>query len=336
MFGRLEGAWLGNEGRHGALAAAAVGLAAFAALAQAPSLDRGGGPTDAPAAYEWRLPAGVEPPPVPADNPMTAAKVELGRRLFYDINLAGPGYMACATCHTPERGFADPRPRSLGVTGQWLKRQAPGLANVGYLATLGWADPDTAGLERQAHRPLFSEDPPEMAVRGYEAEVLHRLSGDPHEARLFADAFPEVAGRMDFDTVLKALAAFQRKLVSATAPWDRHGRGEADAIGPEAKRGAELFFGVRLGCSGCHSGPAAAGLRPSPAFHDIRPEGAPASADRGLAECSGLDADAGRFRAPPLRNVALTAPYLHDGSAATLEEAIGRPGAGPARCRPPQ
>ncbi|WEK47711.1 MAG: cytochrome c peroxidase [Candidatus Andeanibacterium colombiense] len=282
-----------------ASAAALIALAALALLAAA-----------RPAAFIWNLPDGVTPPPVPSNNPMSAVKVELGRRLFYDADLSIDGTMSCATCHEQHRAFADGNRTMPGVHGDPGRRNVPGLANVGYLTPLTWADPRLAALEAQAAVPVFGETPVEMGMKDAEAELPKRLGRDGCYRSMFRAAFPKERGRIDGVTVAKALAAFQRTLVSYRSPYDR---GE---FSPAAQRGKAVFGQV---CAECHSGANLTDGR----FHALESGGA----DVGLAEISGNAGDRGKFRTPSLRNAALTAPYFHDGSAATLDEALRRHGA---------
>ena len=253
--------------------------------------------------------------PVPADNAVNAAKAELGRRLFYDADLSIDGTMACATCHEQHRAFADGNATRSGVHGDPGRRNVPGLANVARLPSLTWGDPRVRTLEAQARIPLFGERPIEMGMKGQEAELVRRLGSDACYRRMFALAFPG-DGRIDIVNVTRALAAFERGLVSDRSPWDDQRRGRRGALSPVARRGLVAFD--RAGCAACHDGPDFTDGR----FHAIRPQAVDAQ-DAGLAEITGADADRGRFRTPSLRNVALTAPYLHDGSASTLEAAIG-------------
>ena len=288
-------------------------------------------------AYVWALPAWLPPPPVPADNPMSVAKVELGRRLFFDQKLSGPSYTSCSSCHMPEHAFSDPRHPSIGVAGDRIRRRAPSLANVGYRETLTWADQHLTRLEDQARRPLFTASPPEMEASGHEASVLDRFEYDPGYRPLFIEAFPDKAGKVDFDQVAKALAAYQRSLVSFTTPYERFRfNGERDALSAAAQRGERLFFDAKLGCATCHAGatfgPLASTLLPgatptvyaNTGLYDLDGKGAYRSTDRGLLESSERRDDMGRFRAPSLRDVAKRAPYMHDGSMATLEAVIDR------------
>ena len=272
----------------------------------------------------WDLPAWRQPPPVPADNPMTVEKVELGRRLFYELNLSGPGYMACATCHDPRLAFADHRRTAIGITGQFHPRNSMALANVAYFSTLTWADPNLTRLEDQALVPLLGEHPVEMAVTGSEERVLSFLRHDPIYPAMFEAAFPGEGGRIDLNNAARAIAAFERTLISADSPFDRYREGgQDDALSPAAQRGAALFFGDRLRCGACHSGPDLTDM----AFHntglyDEDGRGGLPEGNQGLIEHTGLAGDMGRFRTPSLRNVALTPPYMHDGSVLTLEAAI--------------
>ncbi|MGE3646914.1 MAG: MbnH family di-heme enzyme [Reyranellaceae bacterium] len=291
--------------------------------------------------YVWSLPAWLPPPPVPSDNPMSTAKVELGRRLFFDQKLSGPSYISCSSCHMPEHAFSDARHPSVGVTGGKVRRRSPSLANVGYREALTWADPRVRTLEDQAHQPLFRADPPEMEASGHEASVIDRLEYDPVYHRMFLEAFPDKGGKVDFDQIIKALAAYQRSLISYTTPYERFRfAGERDAISDAARRGERLFFDTRLGCAICHAGatfgPLADRLLPGAApvvyantgLYDLDGKGAYRPIDRGLLESSDKREDMGRFRAPSLRDVADRAPYMHDGSVASLEAVIDRYAAG--------
>lgn len=288
-----------------------LGLAA-AALTAGASLAAAAGP------YAWRLASGVAPPPVPADNPMSPAKVELGRRLFYEADLSIDGTMSCATCHEQRRGFTDGNRTHPGVRGAPGRRNVMPLANVGYFTAFTWADPARRSLEDQALVPIAGEHPVEMGMAGHEAAIAERLQADPCYRQAFAAAFPETRGAISLANVVKAIAAFERTLISDTAPYDRHD------LSAEARRGEALFRSARMGCSSCHAGPRFTDAdRPQVAasFHRL-PGVAIAPADRGLGEITGRPEDDGRFRTPSLRNVALGAPYLHDGSAASLDAAI--------------
>src|SRR3954454_24171936 len=176
---------------------------------------------EAATAFGCRLPDWMPPPPVPPDNPMSAAKVDLGRYLFFDARLAGLNYISCSTCHRPELGFTDGRPVAIGVTGERHPRNSQPLANIGYLPALTWADPAVTSLEEQSKLPLFGDHPVEMLAAGREPAIIARLEVDRRYLQLFAAAFPETGGWIDFVAIRKALAAFERTLLSFDAPYDR-------------------------------------------------------------------------------------------------------------------
>ena len=268
-----------------------------------------------PSDYAWALPPRFQPPPVPADNPMSAAKVELGRRLFYDVRLAANGTQACASCHAQARAFTDGRATSVGSTGEVGRRNAQPLANVGYLASLTWANPSMRALEAQAHVPMFGVAPVELGVAGDGGALLARLADEPLYPALFAEAFPDDPAPLSIANLTRAIASFERTIVSGRARVDTGELTDAE------RRGQALFASARLGCNQCHGGFAftvATG-------DDLRFFNTGLTADdpdRGVAAITGDPAQAGWFRPPSLRNVAVTAPYMHDGSVATLEEVV--------------
>ena len=293
-------------------------------------------------AFDWGLPAWVPEPVVPADNPMSHAKVELGRHLFYDPRLSANGQMACATCHHQDKAFTDGLARSPGVTGESAPRNAQSLANVAYMPVLTWANPLLTDLEIQALIPLFGEHPVEMGMAGREQELFDRLANDATYRHLFQQAFAEEARQgpaalYSLSTLTKALAAFQRSLVSFNSPYDRYRYGnQPHAISPAAKRGEELFFSERMECYHCHGGflfndNIRHSRLPFPelGFHhtglyNIDGRGGYPKGHEGLQEITERPDDHGLFRTPSLRNVAVTAPYMHDGSIATLFDVIRR------------
>ena len=293
------------------------------------------------AAFDWRIPDWLPPPPVPVDNPMSEAKVRLGRHLFHDRRLSADDSVACASCHEQQLGFTDGRTLAVGIHGTEARRNAMGLANVGYTPVLTWGNPHMTSLERQSLVPLFGEEPLEMGMGGRELALFERLAADPDYAAMFAEAFPERNGRVDLATITRALAAFQRTLISVGSPYDRYKYGgEVDAIDEAALRGEMLFFSETAECYHCHQGfnftdtlQTSRSAFPEVAFHntglyDVDGHGAYPPGQQGLRELSGRDADMGRFRTPSLRNVAVTAPYFHDGSAATLDDVLDHYAAG--------
>jgi len=268
--------------------------------------------------WRWRLPEGHLPPAVPADNPMSSAKIELGRRLFYDADLSIDGTMSCATCHEQKRGFTDGNRTHPGVHGNPGRRNIPSLANVAWRSSLTWADPTTRTLEAQAATPIAGDHPVEMGMKGAEAELPRRFGRDACYRRMFAKAFPEEKGRIDMTTISAALAAFQRTLISTDTPYDRWRQGDRTAMTSTAVAGAAVF-GTK--CASCHSGADFT----DDGFHRIGRK-SPDAADRGLGEITGDPAGNGKFRTPGLRNVAISAPYFHDGATPDLSGAILRHG----------
>ncbi len=296
--------------------------------------------TGAGDAWRWPLPDWVPPPVLPADNPMTADKVALGRHLFYDKRLSADGSMACSSCHEQGRAFTDSNPVSKGISGQAGSRSAMALVNVAYLPVLTWQNPQLTALEVQALIPLFGEHPVEMGMAGREQDMFDMFKGDATYRSLFVRAFPDAARRGDAElyslsTVTKALASFQRSLLSFDSPYDRYRYGgQEDAISAAAKRGEDLFFGEKLECYHCHGGftftdnlKHARSAFAETGFHNTGlynedAKGAYPSTSPGIVEFTGDARDAGRFRTPTLRNVAVTAPYMHDGSIASLPEVL--------------
>jgi cytochrome c peroxidase len=289
--------------------------------------------------YAWELPQGFPLPNVPADNPMTADKVELGRHLFYDKRLSGNGTQACASCHKQELAFTDGRATGLGSTGEAHTRGSMSLANVAYTATLTWANNLVRELERQAQVPMFGEEPVELGLAGMEDELLQRLRAEPRYEELFPAAFPADSDPFSVLNITRAIASFQRTLLSGDSPFDRHSHGDDSGFSDGAKRGELLFNSERFECFHCHGGFALAdsvnhsGNRTEELFHNtalynIDLEGGYPPSNTGLYELTGNRNDMGRFKAPTLRNIALTAPYMHDGSIASLSEVLDHYAAG--------
>ena len=299
--------------------------------------------------YIWQVPEGFPIPAVPADNPMTWEKVELGRQLFFDPRLSGDGSVSCATCHQPELAFTDGRSQARGIQNRIHPRSAMSLTNVAYNATLGWDDPSLTRLEDQILIPLYNTQPPEMGVSGREEEILNRLKNDHRLRELFRSAFPQDKPRVTMRNVIYALASFERTLISGNSPYDRWAYGaDSGALDREQRAGARLFFSKRLSCFRCHAGVNLSGpiqyagsKAPEARFHNTGlysedGTGAYPEPNTGLQRHTGRDGDMGKFRAPTLRNIALTAPYMHDGSIATLEEVLDHYAAGGRSCTNPQ
>jgi cytochrome c peroxidase len=207
------------------------------------------------------------------------------------------------------------------------------LANVAYSARLGWADPQLDSLEAQARVPLLSERPVEMALAGRELEVMRRLAQTDLYPQLFERAFPGEERPIRLDNVVRALASFERTLLSGLSPYDRLlFQDDRSALSASAMRGMRLFFSPRLRCSTCHGGlllsAPPATLFHNTALYDLDGRGAYPSPNEGLIDSTGRAEDMGRFRAPTLRNIDVTAPYMHDGSITTLEAVIDHYAAG--------
>jgi cytochrome c peroxidase len=271
---------------------------------------------------------------VPDDNPMSDRKVRLGRQLFYDTRLSGNRTFSCASCHQQARAFTDGRAHALGSTGEAHPRSAMSLTNVAYNSSYGWADGRARTLEAQMAVPMFNEHPIEMGIKGNEAEILRRFASNPADTASFAESFPGDPDPVSLDHIVKAIASFERTMMSAGSPFDRYLYGdERDALTPGAIRGMALFFSDRLRCGQCHggfnlSGPTQhAANAEGPTFHNtglynVDGRGSYPETDRGIFDLTHRPADMGRFRAPTLRNIAVTAPYMHDGSVPTLEAAV--------------
>ncbi len=321
---------LGGRGRG---SFGAVVLALASALASASACDRTA--TGEPEPYVWELPEGFPEPFVPEDNPMSAAKAELGRYLFYDVRLSANETLSCGGCHEQARGFADGKALPEGSTGDVVPRNSMSLANVAYFPTYTWANPNLELLEQQARVPIFGEHPVELGATGHEAEILARFAADDDYQRLFAAAFPGEDEPVNFDNIVYAIASFERTLVSGDAPYDRYLYGaDQDAVSEAAKRGFQLFFSERFECYHCHAGLnlaaaffAAESTQRELAFfntglYNIDGAGTYPQPNVGLYEFTEKPTDMGRYRAPSLRNLEVTGPYMHDGSIETLEEVL--------------
>lgn len=327
-----------------------VGLALVVGLLPMPFLSLGCDPGPTP--WVWELPPGFPEPAVPADNPMNEQKVELGRHLFYDKRLSGNGTQSCGSCHDQARAFTDGKARAVGSTEEIHPRSSMSLVNVAYASTLTWANPTVRQLERQALVPMFGERPVELGLAGQEDALLERLRKDDQYPEMFAVAFADdPAGADDadddadepvtLDRITRSIAAFERTLISGRSPFDRYANAEdPNALSESQKRGMGLFFSEELECFHCHGGFVFAdSVRTATSQGDVAPfhntglynldgNGAYPEGGTGVFDITGVATDMGRFKAPTLRNIAVTAPYMHDGSIATLEEVIDHYAAG--------
>ncbi|MEY3218887.1 MAG: hypothetical protein RIT27_244 [Pseudomonadota bacterium] len=286
-------------------------------------------------AYRWQLPIGFPIPNIPADNPITAEKVELGRFLFYDRRLSVNQSISCGTCHEQRRAFSDGKPANQGALGDLHPRNSMSLTNVAYNSAFNWANPLVKTLHQQALVPLFNEFPVELGWSDHEKQILDNLKADPIYKEKFAKAFPDQSDPFTTGNVTRAIASFEETLISGNSPYDKQlYQNQNDALSESAKRGMELFFSERLECFHCHGGfnftqstNHTQSVFIELEFHNnglynIGGTGEYPEGGRGLWELTAKKEDMGRFRAPTLRNIALTAPYMHDGSIKTLEEVL--------------
>ena len=267
------------------------------------------------------LPEGWPEPQWPQQNPYSPAKAILGRRLFFEKRLSGDSTINCSWCHSPYAAFADSHRStfSVGITGAPTRRNTPTLANLVFASSFMY-DGGSPTLESQVFHPLFGE------MGADSAELVLRLLSDTLYVRLFRQAYGE--GPITLQGIAKALATYQRTLISTRSGYDRWRAGDSSALSASAKRGAEIFLGERGGCARCHTPP----LFTDGKFHNVGLGGA--SSDSGRALVTGKPSDIGRFKTPTLRDVEKSAPYMHDGSIPALEDVVhhfnagGVPGSG--------
>jgi cytochrome c peroxidase len=291
--------------------------------------------------YHWDLPKGFPKPKIPADNPMTSARVELGRYLFYDRRMSVNGTQSCASCHKQELAFTDGKPQAVGATGELHPRGAMSLVNIAYGAVLTWSNPNESSLEHQALTPMFGEHPVELGMKGDGGSYIQILRSDPKYRERFAAAFPSESDPFSIANITKAIACFERTIISARSPYDRYHYDRDDsAVSDSAKRGEVLFFSEPLSCFRCHGGfnfsdsSDYEGRRGREIqFHNtgLYNVAGPTSypqPNAGIYKYTKQPGDVGKFKTPTLRNIALTAPYMHDGSAKTLDEVLDHYSAG--------
>lgn len=286
------------------------------------------GPTER-GPYVWKLPVDFPTPAVPASNPMSEAKVTLGRFLFYDARLSLSETRSCSSCHLQALGFSSGGARGPGLTHQ-TRRNVIGLSVPAYMSAYLWADSSCTSIEDVVLATL--NDPDEFGSSGKEAEIASRLAADPRYPPLFARAFP--GEPVTFERIAQATSAFVRTIISGDTGLDRYWHGVPGALSASATRGMDLFFSETLECYHCHGGftlsasvthselPLASVAYDNTSLYDVDGQGAYPAEDQGLIEVTHDPQDMGRFKAPSLRNVAVSAPYMHDGSIATLREVL--------------
>ena len=254
------------------------------------------------------FPAGSPATRAPADNALTEARAQLGKRLFFDKQLSRTRAVACATCHLPEHAFSDPKPVSAGVDGRLGTRNAPALVNLAWGDSFFW-DGRIATLEEQAGKPIEHPDEMDLPL----ADAVARIDADASYTQAFAAAY---GGPVTEESLRKAIASFVRVLVSGDSPYDRHLRGDDGGFGEAERRGEEIFRGETGGCFHCHP----VGMLTNEGFFNNG--SAVDGGDTGRQMVTNRTGDAGKFKVPALRNVEVSAPYMHDGSLATLEDVI--------------
>ena len=257
--------------------------------------------------FELTIPAGFPEPDIPAGNPLTVEGVALGKRLFFDPILSIDSTISCASCHRPAAAFSDDRRFSRGVNGR-TARNSMTLANAAWMPSLFW-DGRAATLEEQALIPVVDAD--EMGESW--PHVVTKLRRHAEYPALFADAFGEVA--ISADLTARAIAQFERTLISANSRFDRYSAGQG-TLNPQEQFGLELFFNEIGDCFHCHG----TVLLTDNQFHNNGLQ--MTISDSGLASVTASIYDAGKFRSPTLRNIEHTAPYMHDGRFGTLREVI--------------
>ncbi len=301
----------------GALGACRGGVAAGPGVLQrTPDWERDSPPRPLPAP-----PLGMEVDLARTRVKLTPEKVRLGRWLFFDPRLSKDHTISCASCHDPRHAFADVRARSLGVGGQEGTRKAPPVVNVAFqVSEVFFWDGRARTLAEQAEGPLTN--PVEMASTA--GAVVATVASIPGYRRLFREVYGD--DRLDLPRITDAIAAYETTRLSGGSAYDRFNAGEEGALSAEARRGLELFFG-RGRCNACHLGPTFSDAR----FHNVGIGYRPPDdwvrtgfADPGRQAISGDPADTGAFKTPTLRDVARHPPYLHDGSALDLTDAVLR------------
>jgi cytochrome c peroxidase len=270
--------------------------------------------------------------PVPPRNHSDSeqALYTLGKSLFFERKLSLTNAKSCGSCHNPKIAFTDHYRRGSGLHAELLPRNTPSLINVRYFRTFNWANPDLTRLEAQFERPLFNQHPPEMGLTRSDEDLQRRLSVINEYNVLFKQAFPTQQSPMNWTNALVAIRVFVESLTSFNSPYDQFQRGNKKAMSASARRGEVLFKSTRLQCATCHPAPyftdSFAGS-PRDGFaniglYNINGTGDYPAFDQGIFNFSQKPEDKGKFRTPSLRNVELTAPYMHDGSVETLDEAL--------------
>lgn len=246
---------------------------------------------------------------IPSDNQLTQARIDLGRKLFYDTRLSRDNTISCGTCHRQDLGFADSNPIAIGVDNRVGLRNSPTIANIGYTDIM-FADGGVITLELQTQSPIFEHTEFDYTI----AEFLQRIDGDETYERMFDEAYGQEPAAFG---ISRGIAAFERTLISANSRFDQYEyQGLTNALSESEIRGRDLFFSTELECTSCHQPPLFTNFE----FENI---GLYENyTDTGRMRITQQEADRGKFKVPTLRNVELTAPFMHNGSIETLEEVV--------------
>ncbi|MCB0755803.1 MAG: c-type cytochrome [Flavobacteriales bacterium] len=246
---------------------------------------------------------------IPADNQLTQARIDLGRKLFYEKKLSRDESISCGSCHQQARAFTEDKPIALGIENRMGLRNTPTLANIGYTDIM-FMDGGVSTLELQAQSPIFTHEEMDFTI----AEFLVRIDGDVEYEQMFREAYdrePDAFG------ISRSIAAFERTFISARSRFDQYEyQNDENALSEAEKRGRDIFFSTETACTECHVPPLFTNFE----FENIGLY--QEYADTGLARITQLDQDKGKFKVPNLRNIAETAPYMHNGSMNTLEEVV--------------
>lgn len=267
------------------------------------------GPAPADEKAAPKTPAGLKPVPIPRDNPPTAAKIELGKQLFFDPRLSVDDTISCASCHDPAKGWSNGSQFATGIGGQLGGRSAPTIINSAYQKLQFW-DGRAVELEGQALGPM--QNPIEMNMKL--TELVPKVNKIPGYKKQFQAVFGSEATP---ETLAKAIAAFERTILSGDAPFDRFKAGDKKALSASAQRGMNVFFN-KASCSACHVGPNFT----DGSFHNIGVGMDKPEPDVGRFAETKVVGDRGGFKTPTLREIARTAPYMHDGGLKTLEDVV--------------
>lgn len=259
--------------------------------------------------YQLEIPPGFPSPEIPEDNPLTVQKIRLGKKLFFEPLLSADSSVSCSSCHLQDAAFSDSRQFSIGSNGAFGIRNAPSLANIAYSKHL-LRDGGTISLELQVLAPLDNPDEMNMTL----PDVINRLKNDPEYVNLFREAFDR---EVDGFGMIRAIAAYERTMISGNSDYDRYTfQNDTGALSESGKRGLKLFNSYQLNCSSCHTGFNFS----DDAFHNngLYKE----YTDKGRGRITFKEEDNGKYRTMTLRNIELTAPYMHDGSLNNLGEVI--------------